>query len=163
MRLESGVTSATVVVTRPESDLIEAVFAGHVTADTVERAVTLVRTELERGAVRYFLIDTTLADGYEIQVRAPAARLLGMLLQSGAARGACIAPSSAIRMIASAVAFVVGVRMDFVLDRADGIRALARQRAEDRASTVPSSRPQSGTRPVQRVPPGEDTPPNRQK
>jgi len=110
-------------------DVVEAVFSGRVTVRDVETAIVGVKDELVRKRVRYFLLDATDTTGYDTDVRTPGVQLLKTLREGGVLSGVCVAPSSTVRMIGAAVAFVAGLPIKFVHSRAEVAEILRAARA----------------------------------
>ncbi len=110
------------------SDTAEVVFRGYVTKAAVERAVGELRERLIGGAFQFLVIDGGQISGYEADVRKPGVQLLRVAREAGIRGGVCVSPSSAVRMMGAAVAFVASLPFDFVAHRSMAIESLSRQR-----------------------------------
>ena len=94
--------------------VLEVAFTGHVDAAQVHRTVDEARRAVRDQPPTSFVIDATDASNYSTDVRGPGIELMQLLRDAGAIRGYAVAPSSAIRMIGTAVAFVAGIQVRFV-------------------------------------------------
>ncbi|MFK7986150.1 MAG: hypothetical protein AB8I08_08965 [Sandaracinaceae bacterium] len=113
------------------ADTLYILFKGYVREDTVEFAVNECRNLLLREVRRYLVIDCCDIDGYSADVRGPGVNLLKVTRGLGVLAGVCVAPTSAVRMMGAAAAFVSGVPIDFVASRIECDAALAKRRRED--------------------------------
>lgn len=95
----------------------------------VEVAIEGVKALLVSARPRFFLLDATETNGYDADVRTPGVRLLKTLREGGVASGVCVAPSSTVRMIGAAVAFVSGLPVTFVESRREVAAILRNARA----------------------------------
>ena len=124
---------------RPESrvsvefvppDTVEMKFRGHVSTREVEIALDGAKLAALRTRPRFFVLDATDTTGYDADVRRPGVELLKGLRELGVGFGVCIAPSSPVRMIGAAVAFVAGLPVKFVEHRVECEAALSAKRRE---------------------------------
>ncbi len=111
-----------------EPDIIEAVFVGYVTSQSVFDAIDLIKIELGQRSAGFFLLDASATSGYDPDVRNPGVALLRTLKERGVAAGACVAPSATVRMIGAAVSFVAALPIEFVGTRAQALTGLQRRR-----------------------------------
>jgi hypothetical protein len=106
--------------------VVGVVFRGHASSDVVTSAVTGVAELLGDGAVRAALIDTGPLTGFDASVSSPGRKLLEVLVAHGAQIVASVAPSSAVRMLGSALSLATGARVRFFANEAEADAAIAR-------------------------------------
>jgi hypothetical protein len=97
--------------------------------DEVDHAVAthgleLIKAATKEKAPKYVLIDATEMTGYKMNVREAAIGCLRELKSCGMERMFAVMPGSAIRMFLSAIAMVVGARVEFLADRKSAEAAL---------------------------------------
>jgi hypothetical protein len=109
-------------------DVLAVFFRGHVTGAQTQSVIEAARTALEGRSVRFFVIDALDANSYSTDVRESGVALLRLFGKAGATRGVAVSTSGAIRMIGAAVAFVAGVRVEFVGSRHEANKRLAEYR-----------------------------------
>jgi hypothetical protein len=112
-------------IRRDDSGVVWVHLGGHVRASDVDEAVKLVSSTTEPATA--YVIDCEDVTNYAADVRAPGSRLLEALKERGAERGVCITASSLVRMMASAVAFVMGMPVRFAPSREEANIVLARE------------------------------------
>ena len=119
---------ARVVWLRP--DTLEVIYSGRITGEEVDDSVTQTREQLVRRPARFLIVDCGEITSYAADVRSGGVALLKVLKGCGAERAVCITPSPAVRMMASAVAFVAGLPVTFFAARADALRHLQERRSQ---------------------------------
>ena len=93
--------------------------------DVAAHGLELIRAATRMRAPRFVVIDATEMLGYKMNVRDAAISCLRELKNCGMERMFAIMPGSAIRMFLSAMATVVGARVEFLPDRKTAVTALA--------------------------------------
>jgi hypothetical protein len=112
------------------NDVLAVIFRGNVTASQTEEVLEAAQRDLDGRSLRHFVVDAEHAVTYSADVRAPGVALLRTLRTAGATGGVAISRSPAIRMIGAAVAFVAGVRVEFVESRVQATDRLKQLRDE---------------------------------
>jgi hypothetical protein len=137
VRPSDVVPRARAAVRREPPDIIEVIFRDYVTSAQVEDAIDDARRAMAAWPARFVIINTTETTGYDASVRRPGVALLGLLKASGVIGGATVAPSSAVRMIGSAVAFVAGLKLEFVATRPEALTHIDKKRSSSSARPAP--------------------------
>jgi hypothetical protein len=117
--------SGETTVHRDEKGVVWVHLSGHVSAVQVEAGVQLAAASREPATG--YVIDCQDVTSYAANVREPGKRLLEVLRARGAERGVCVTSSSVVRMMASAVAFVMGMPVRFAATRDEAHIVLVRE------------------------------------
>ena len=123
--MRTKIPSFPAIVRRDERGVVWVSLYGYVrTADVADAVAAVLRFT---PPVVAYVIDCADVTGYEASVRDPGKALLLALKKLGAERGVCITSSSVVRMMASAVAFVMGMPVRFSPSREEANIVLARE------------------------------------
>lgn len=105
-------------------------FYGHISGAIVTEAVNRLEEQLAAQPASFLVIDGTAIEGYSPDVRVSGVALLKVAKRYGIQCGVCVSPSSAVRMMGAAVAFVASLPFDFVETRTQAEQALQRRREQ---------------------------------
>lgn len=105
-------------------DVLAVALIGHQSAVTITRMRDELNTELGRRAAKFVFFDASRIEGFSPDVRGPGVEALRRILASGAAAVAVVTHSP-VRMMAMAIAFAAGLRLEMFATRAEAERRIA--------------------------------------
>lgn len=112
-------------VTWRKQGIVNVRFEGHASGDVVTAAVAAVEKLVGAQNVDAALIDCVPLTGFDAAVATPGRALLSFLHAHRAKIVASVAPSSAVRMLGSALSLATGARVRFFPNEAEAEDAIA--------------------------------------
>lgn len=102
-----------ITVTRPRRAFVKTEFKGYITTELVDQAANQLKAAIKGEPVQAALFDASGVSGYDPMLVAAGNRLLKVVKDAAVPRTAAVASSTAVRMMGSAIAFGLGLRMRF--------------------------------------------------